>query len=139
MKNDRALRKRQQLENIVGLLRIVPRLAQMNQGSSAGSENRNEHKHDSERGQDDEEKGQTNTKTPIIVDFCSGSGHLGFLIAKTMPHCMVYLVEINTTAAETARRRKAESKMDNIVVFNCGIEDFNERQVEDVDDDKCRV
>jgi hypothetical protein len=65
-----------------------------------------------------------NKEEPILVDFASGSGHAGFLLAHHFSNLKVILVELNPSAASLARERKKRSGMENIRILNCSISDF---------------
>ncbi|CRL03371.1 CLUMA_CG016265, isoform B [Clunio marinus] len=62
----------------------------------------------------------------VIVDFCSGTGHLGFLVAKLLPSCRVFILE---NKEESINRAKLKAKMlmlDNVTFFQCNLEYFND-------------
>lgn len=62
-----------------------------------------------------------------IVDFCSGSGHLGLAIAHRHRDVRVVLVEKNQWAAATAARRILDSGLqDRMRAVHCSLEDFEE-------------
>lgn len=57
----------------------------------------------------------------VIVDFCSGTGHLGFLIAKLLPDCRVIILE---NKEESINRAKVKSKMlqlNNVTFYQCNL------------------
>ncbi|XP_014480392.1 PREDICTED: glutathione S-transferase C-terminal domain-containing protein homolog [Dinoponera quadriceps] len=49
-----------------------------------------------------------------IVDFCSGSGHLGILVAYLLPRCKVILMENKDKPVIIARRRVEKLKLTNV-------------------------
>lgn len=102
MERGRALRKRQQVENMVGLVEEVLRRSR---GGLAGKR---------------------------VVDFCSGSGHTGLVLAYRLQEhgVRVALVEKNAFAAERARERVGELGLANVEVkeksiLECGDEEFD--------------
>lgn len=57
----------------------------------------------------------------VIVDFCSGTGHLGFLIAKLLPDCHVIILE---NKEESINRAKVKAKMlqlHNVTFYQCNL------------------
>ncbi|XP_032685569.1 glutathione S-transferase C-terminal domain-containing protein homolog [Odontomachus brunneus] len=50
----------------------------------------------------------------IIVDFCSGSGHLGILIAYLLPRCKVILMENKDRSMAFARERVEKLRLTNV-------------------------
>ncbi|XP_028171064.1 glutathione S-transferase C-terminal domain-containing protein homolog [Ostrinia furnacalis] len=61
----------------------------------------------------------------IIVDFCSGSGHLGILIAYLLPKCTIILLENKEQSLLRARKRVHEMKLKNVFFFQCNLDFFN--------------
>ncbi|RVE45451.1 hypothetical protein evm_009886 [Chilo suppressalis] len=59
-----------------------------------------------------------------IVDFCSGSGHLGILIAHLLPKCTVILLENKEQSLIRARARVHEMKLNNVFFFQCNLDFF---------------
>ncbi len=55
-----------------------------------------------------------------IVDFCSGGGHLGILIAYMYPKCTVKLVENKEESLRMATRRIAKLKLTNCLLYKVG-------------------
>lgn len=88
MSNDRALRKRQQLNNLVGM---VTKLAQ---------------------------PGET------VVDFCSGGGHLGIVLAHTLPAMQVVLIENKEESLVRAKNRCDELGLNNIWFIQANLDYF---------------
>ncbi|XP_078267709.1 glutathione S-transferase C-terminal domain-containing protein [Rhinoraja longicauda] len=85
---ERALRKQQQLDNIIS---IVTKLAK---------------------------PGDT------IVDFCSGGGHLGIVLAHTLPSCQVILVENKEESLERAKERCDSLELPNIWFLQANLDYF---------------
>lgn len=63
----------------------------------------------------------------IIVDFCSGGGHLGIVIAYLLPDCKVYLVENNEDSLLRARSRIEDLNLQNVTIFQCNQDYFHEK------------
>jgi primosomal replication protein N len=115
MKKDRAIRKRQQLQNIISCISMII-------NSSANN---------------------NSSKTIRVVDFCCGSGHVGLPLAylfmlseaknreKFNPRAVslqIFLVEHNSTATETAQERVKQLELQRSVsVHNCSLQQFNEQ------------
>jgi SAM-dependent methyltransferase len=57
-----------------------------------------------------------------IVDFCSGSGHLGILIAYLLPKCTVILLENKEQSLLRARKRVHEMGLKNLFFFQCNLD-----------------
>ncbi|XP_048455474.1 glutathione S-transferase C-terminal domain-containing protein isoform X2 [Rhincodon typus] len=85
---ERALRKQQQLDNIIS---IVTKLAK---------------------------PGDT------IVDFCSGGGHVGIVLAHTLPLCQVILVENKGESLIRAKDRCDDLKLNNIWFIQANLDYF---------------
>ncbi|XP_029289265.1 glutathione S-transferase C-terminal domain-containing protein [Cottoperca gobio] len=88
MSNIRAVRKRQQLNNLVA---VVTELAR---------------------------PGFT------IVDFCSGTGHVGIVLAHTLPDCQVLLIENKEESLVRAQSRSAELGLKNIGFIQANLDYF---------------
>ncbi|CAG4951597.1 unnamed protein product [Colias eurytheme] len=58
----------------------------------------------------------------LIVDFCSGSGHLGILIAHLLPKCTVILLENKEKSLLRARNRAHEMGLTNVYFFQCNLD-----------------
>ncbi len=56
-----------------------------------------------------------------IVDFCSGGGHLGILIAYMFPKCTVKLVENKEESLRMATKRIAQLKLTNCLLYKVNI------------------
>lgn len=59
-----------------------------------------------------------------IVDFCSGSGHLGILLARLLPNCKVTLVENKERSLERAVEHSDLLKLPNVTVLQCNLDYF---------------
>ncbi|XP_065763161.1 glutathione S-transferase C-terminal domain-containing protein isoform X1 [Muntiacus reevesi] len=88
MSSDRALRKQQQLNNLVYMV--------------------------------------TNQAKPgdRIVDFCSGGGHVGIVLAHMMPSCQVILIENKELSLIRAKKRSDELGLSNIWFIQANMEYF---------------
>nr|KAF6392127.1 glutathione S-transferase C-terminal domain containing [Pipistrellus kuhlii] len=88
MSSDRALRKQQQLNNLVYVV--------------------------------------TNQAKPgdRIVDFCSGGGHLGIMLAHMLPLCQVTLIENKELSLIRAKKRSDELGLSNIWFIQANMEYF---------------
>lgn len=49
-----------------------------------------------------------------IVDFCSGSGHLGILVAHLLPRCKIILLENKEKSMDFARQRVEKLRLTNV-------------------------
>ncbi|XP_075980144.1 glutathione S-transferase C-terminal domain-containing protein homolog [Anticarsia gemmatalis] len=58
----------------------------------------------------------------LIVDFCSGSGHLGILLAHLLPKCTVILLENKEQSLHRARLRVHEMGLKNVYFFQCNLD-----------------
>lgn len=59
-----------------------------------------------------------------IVDFCSGAGHLGILLAYQLPQCQIILLENKEESLMRARERVDLLKLDNVLLFQCNLDYF---------------
>ncbi|XP_011686761.1 PREDICTED: glutathione S-transferase C-terminal domain-containing protein homolog [Wasmannia auropunctata] len=59
-----------------------------------------------------------------IVDFCSGSGHLGILIAYFLPRCTVILLENKEESLNRAKERVRRLKLTNVKFCQCNLDYF---------------
>ncbi|XP_067992964.1 glutathione S-transferase C-terminal domain-containing protein [Melanerpes formicivorus] len=89
MSRDRALRKQQQLNNLVS---VVTKLAKPGD---------------------------------VIVDFCSGGGHVGIVLAHMMPSCQVVLIENKELSLIHAKDRSDELGLNNIWFIQANMDYFN--------------
>lgn len=60
----------------------------------------------------------------LIVDFCSGSGHLGILVAMLLPKCTVILLENKEQSLLRARERVHKIGVKNILFYQCNLDFF---------------
>lgn len=60
----------------------------------------------------------------LIVDFCSGGGHLGILVAYLLPKCTVILLENKEQSLLRARERVHEMGLKNVYFFQCNLDFF---------------
>nr|XP_033812595.1 glutathione S-transferase C-terminal domain-containing protein isoform X3 [Geotrypetes seraphini] len=88
MSGDRALRKQQQLNNLVS---VVMKLAK---------------------------------PRDTIVDFCSGGGHVGIVLAHTLPSCQVVLIENKEESLLRAQERTSELGLNNIWFIQANLDYF---------------
>lgn len=57
----------------------------------------------------------------IIVDFCSGTGHLGFLIAKLLPKCHVIVLENKEESINRAKVKAKILELKNVTFYQCNL------------------
>lgn len=88
MSTDRALRKQQQLNNLVYMV--------LNQAKPGDK----------------------------IVDFCSGGGHVGIVLAHMLPSCQVILIENKELSLIRAKKRSDELGLSNIWFIQANMEYF---------------
>ncbi|XP_077156824.1 glutathione S-transferase C-terminal domain-containing protein isoform X2 [Paroedura picta] len=88
MSGDRALRKQQQLNNLVALVRKLARPGD------------------------------------VIVDFCSGGGHVGIVLAHILPSCQIILVENKELSLIRAKERSDELGLNNIWFIQANMDYF---------------
>ncbi|KAM6441311.1 glutathione S-transferase C-terminal domain-containing protein isoform 1-T1 [Liasis olivaceus] len=88
MSADRALRKQQQLNNLIAL---VTKLAKPGD---------------------------------VIVDFCSGGGHVGIVLAYILPMCQIVLVENKEQSLICAEKRSDELGLHNIWFIQANMDNF---------------
>lgn len=60
----------------------------------------------------------------VIVDFCSGTGHLGIILACKLPNCKIILVENKEESLKIAKQRSEKLKLTNISFFQCNLDYF---------------
>uniref|UniRef100_A0A0A9WQX0 Methyltransferase domain-containing protein n=1 Tax=Lygus hesperus TaxID=30085 RepID=A0A0A9WQX0_LYGHE len=60
----------------------------------------------------------------LIVDFCSGSGHLGFIIAHALPSCSVVLLDNKEKSLDRARERREELGLNNVYIVQANLDYF---------------
>ncbi|XP_068607145.1 glutathione S-transferase C-terminal domain-containing protein [Brachionichthys hirsutus] len=88
MSDVRAVRKRQQLNNLVAMVTELARPRQ------------------------------------TLVDFCSGTGHVGILLAHTFPDCQVILIENKEESLIRAQNRCSELGLKNINFIQANLDYF---------------
>lgn len=59
-----------------------------------------------------------------IVDFCSGGGHLGILLAYLLPNCSVVLLENKENSLKRAEVRVKELNLTNVSFIQCNLDFF---------------
>ena len=102
MRSDRAQRKQHQLQNMIQAVRaVIQRLGPIDAASSESASAVS-------AGVPPSPPPALPPRRLVIVDFCCGSGHLGFPLAWLFPQCDVILVERNATAIQRAKERLAE-------------------------------
>lgn len=60
-----------------------------------------------------------------IVDFCSGAGHLGIVVAALRPDCEVILLENKDQSLQRARDRVERLRLKNVRFFQCNLDYFS--------------
>lgn len=60
----------------------------------------------------------------VIVDFCSGAGHLGLLLAYKLPKCKIILLENKEESLTRAKNRAILLKLKNVSYFQCNLDYF---------------
>ena len=60
----------------------------------------------------------------IIVDFCSGGGHLGIVLAHLLPHCTVIMIDNKEESVRQARLRVAQLKLSNVMLIQSNLDYF---------------
>lgn len=59
-----------------------------------------------------------------VVDFCSGAGHLGIVVAALRPDCEVILLENKEESLQRARARVQRLGLANVRFFQCNLDYF---------------
>lgn len=59
-----------------------------------------------------------------VVDFCSGSGHLGLLLAVLLPKCSIILVENKERSLSRAQERVKHLSLQNVTLLQCNLDYF---------------
>ncbi|XDV15612.1 hypothetical protein PO909_015658 [Leuciscus waleckii] len=59
-----------------------------------------------------------------VVDFCSGGGHVGIVLAYTLPKCQVILIENKEESLVRARDRSAQLGLTNIGFVQTNLDYF---------------
>uniref|UniRef100_A0A8D9AQ21 Glutathione S-transferase C-terminal domain-containing protein homolog n=1 Tax=Cacopsylla melanoneura TaxID=428564 RepID=A0A8D9AQ21_9HEMI len=60
----------------------------------------------------------------VIVDFCSGGGHLGLLIAHLVPQCRVVLLDNKLQSLSRAQHRAKELSLTNLYIVQSNVDYF---------------
>uniref|UniRef100_H2YWU1 Methyltransferase domain-containing protein n=1 Tax=Ciona savignyi TaxID=51511 RepID=H2YWU1_CIOSA len=68
---------------------------------------------------------ETCKKDDVIVDFCSGGGHVGIVLAYLLPSCKVILVENKEESLDRAYQRIQTLKLKNIMLYQCNLDQFS--------------
>lgn len=63
----------------------------------------------------------------VIVDFCSGGGHLGIVLACLLPRCRVVMVDNKEESVRQARLRLAQLHLPNAVLVQSNLDYFRGR------------
>ena len=58
----------------------------------------------------------------VIVDFCSGGGHLGLLVSHLAPGARVHMVENKEESLARARARGIDMGLTNVWFYQCNLE-----------------
>ena len=61
----------------------------------------------------------------VIVDFCSGGGHLGLAAASLLPKCQIILVENKDESLKRARVRIQAGSFDNVTLVQSNLTQWN--------------
>lgn len=64
------------------------------------------------------------SKRNRIIDFCSGTGHLGILLALKLPECEIILMENKAISLQRAKKRAKDLNLTNIRFYQCNIDYF---------------
>lgn len=64
------------------------------------------------------------SKDNRIIDFCSGTGHLGILLALKLPECEIILMENKAISLQRAKKRARDLNLNNIRFYQCNIDYF---------------
>ncbi|CAG11486.1 unnamed protein product, partial [Tetraodon nigroviridis] len=59
-----------------------------------------------------------------VVDFCSGTGHVGIVLAHTLPDCQVILIENKEESLLRAQSRSSELGLKNIAFIQANLDYF---------------
>jgi len=60
----------------------------------------------------------------VIVDFCSGGGHLGIVLAHVLPQCSVIMIDNKEESVRQARLRVAQLKLSNVTLIQSNLDYF---------------
>jgi hypothetical protein len=123
----RAHRKQDQLQNMINALRALlahmePQRFEEDQTPIAAAT----------QSTDAAAPSPSRRRRPTVVDFCCGSGHLGFPVAFLFPWVDVVLLEWNATAIARAHARLAELRSStglawaNVRIVHAGLQELDE-------------
>ncbi|KAJ8028284.1 Glutathione S-transferase C-terminal domain-containing protein [Holothuria leucospilota] len=59
-----------------------------------------------------------------VVDFCSGGGHVGIVLAHLLPSCQIIMIEKNIEAIRRAHQRVKLLHLSNVILFQSNIDYF---------------
>ncbi|NP_001193394.1 glutathione S-transferase C-terminal domain-containing protein [Nasonia vitripennis] len=59
-----------------------------------------------------------------IVDFCSGGGHLGILLAYLLPKCNIILLENKAESMKKAKDRVVKLSLNNVIFYQSNLDYF---------------
>lgn len=60
----------------------------------------------------------------VIVDFCSGSGHLGMLVASLLPQCQIILLENKAESLDRGKVRAKSLNLTNVLFLQTNLDYF---------------
>ncbi|XP_042236449.1 glutathione S-transferase C-terminal domain-containing protein homolog [Homarus americanus] len=63
----------------------------------------------------------------VIVDFCAGGGHVGIVVAYSLPDCKVLLVENKEASLLRAKKRVETLELKNVEFVQCNLDYFKGR------------
>lgn len=63
----------------------------------------------------------------IVVDFCSGGGHVGIVLAYSLPQCTVVLIENKASSLLRAKARIDTLALSNVLFYQCNLDYFTGR------------
>lgn len=61
----------------------------------------------------------------VIVDFCSGSGHLGIILAYLLPRSQIILLENKEASLNRAKKRSRALGLTNVLFAQCNLDYFS--------------
>lgn len=65
----------------------------------------------------------------VIVDFCSGTGHLGFLVAKMLPLCRIVILENKEESIKRAKVKAKLLQLTNVTFYQCNLVSLSTNRV----------
>lgn len=66
-------------------------------------------------------------KGSTVVDFCSGGGHVGIVLAYLLPECNIVMIENKEESMHRARERIAALGLDNVTLYQCNMDYYRGR------------